>query len=177
MLKVNSYVNGLVNENSEEPVESTVIVESDHTDISVDTIVIKEENNDIYVGTVIHDSCGCSELHLNTVIINSNKVVDCSQVVVTNNYNQAIQWVLVSLTGNTLYTTQSCKVGSIYTIDLATAKIKPDTKFKLKALVPGKEDTSCVVLEYHPKCRQSADFMLKGTGYKVTICYTGTSII
>lgn len=174
MLKINSYLN---TSNNEDPVESTVVVESDSSDVSVDTVVIKEDNDNLYVGTIVKNNCTSSEVHLNTVIINNNSVVNCSQVVAKNNSDTNVKWAFVSLTGETLYSTTDCSKGSICVINLDFIKMKPNTKFKLKALINDKEDTSCVVLEFTPQYSHSANFVLKGTCFKSSICYLGSITI
>ena len=174
MLKINSYLD---NSQDDDQVESTVIVESDNTNISVDTTVIKYDNNDVYMGTVVHDNFTCSEVSINTVVINANAVVKCSQIFITNKSNDTIKWAIVSLTGEILYTTKYCHVECTCTIDLDSTTINPHTKFKLKALIDSKDNISSVVLEFCPRYSQAANFMLKGTRFKSNTVYLGTSVI
>ncbi|MGL5353741.1 MAG: hypothetical protein ACRDA5_10540 [Clostridium sp.] len=178
MLKINSYVNTCEDNNSDEPIESTVIVESNHSDIGVDTTIIKDDDDNIYVSTVVEDHVTCTEVCINTVVINTNNIVNCSQIFATNNSNYKVRWALVSLTGEILYTTkETFDGGSICIIMLDSIKINQLSRFKLKALVPDKDDTSSVILKYCPKSSEAANFIFKGTCFKTNIYYIGTSII
>lgn len=125
---------------------------------------------------VVHDRCAHSEVSINTVVINKNNIVDCSQITVTNNTHDTIRWELVSLTGESLYTTPICHSGSVYTIHLSS-NIKPNTQFKLRAQVPGQYTTSCVILKFIIKSSQATNFILKGTCFKTNLYYAGTSNI
>lgn len=177
MLKVNSYLNNPKNNCPNESIENTVVVESDYSGISADTMIVKEDNGNVYAETIIHDHCTCTNIRINTIIINNNSVVNCSQITATNNSNVSIQWALVNSLDNTIFytTTKSYTKGEVCTIDLSS--ITTNINFKLRALVSHKTETSCVVLNYDPMCHQSANFVLKEVSSKTNICYLGTKTI
>ena len=153
-------------------------IESDDTNLIVDTQATQDNSSALYTGVVTRNNTTNSELVLETVIVNTNSTGTYSQITATNNSGTVTKWALISTSGQTLYTTNGTySRGKTCTIDLKTiSTLQLGTQFKLKAIVSaGKDSASNMILTFNPSSNQTANFQLKGTAFKTSVNYLSTT--
>lgn len=158
--------------------ETYYTLESDDTNLSVESQTTQESSSSLYTGTVVQNTTDNSTLYIGTVVANINAAGTYSEITGTNNTKKSVKWALISTSGTELYRTPTSYVGgAVCTIDLRTiSALTSGIQFKLKAIVDDRKDsTSGMILTFRPDSQQTANFKVTATLVKSSISYLSTT--
>lgn len=158
-------------------IQNQVLVEGDNPNLNVDSSLVQDDNENVTIDSLVTDSSTGNGFSMNTVIVNTSVPILCSQIIASNITISTTKWLLITLTGELLYTSDDFAPGNTFTLNLKNTNIPTNTQFKLKALNSGNQPVSNVILVFDPDSTNSTNFMLKGTPLKANISYLGVTTI